>query len=185
MAKRKVISCRLSESSVQNAIKQLRDYQQRLKDKIYEFTQALAEAGIPVVESNISDACYTYDEKGIRSGSNTSHNTYVKVNSYGTQAVSSLVVDGREILFIEFGAGVWHKENGPAGSSPHPKGSEFGYVIGSYGQGHGVEKQWGYYNEAGDFILTHGVKATMPMYRAAMKMATDYVAIARRVFGNG
>lgn len=182
MAKRKVISCRLSESSIQDAISKLRAYQTFLQDKTYEFAKELANAGIPVVESNIAQASYTYDEKGIRSGSDTQHYTHVRINSFGSQAVATLVVEGREILFIEFGAGVYH--NGSAGSSPHPKGSEFGYVIGSYGKGNGARKQWGYYNEAGDLVLTHGVKATMPMYRATMKMVNDYISIARRVFGN-
>lgn len=39
------------------------------------------------------------------------------------------------MLFIEFGAGIHY--NGSAGSSPHPKGNEFGYTIGSYGKGLG------------------------------------------------
>ena len=82
-------------------------------------------------------------------------------------------------MFIEFGAGV--KYNGPAGQSPHPIGKEIGYTIGSFGNGHGKQNTWGYI-EDGKLILTHGTKATMPVYSASLKIANEVETVARRVF---
>ena len=63
MAK-KVITCGLSESSINNAIAKLRSYQTFLNNKTLEFVKALVESGIPVVEANMARANYTYDSKG-------------------------------------------------------------------------------------------------------------------------
>ena len=73
--------------------------------------------------------------------------------------------------------------HGEAGTSPHPKGQEFGFLIGSYGVGHGVQKVWGYYDETGALVMTHGVEATMPVLKAYQKIITDYISVAKKVFG--
>ena len=182
MAKQ-TITLGLSQKSVEKALKQLRQYKQWIRNKTTELVKALAEIGIPVIETNVADASYTFDSKGVRSGSNTEHYTYVKLNNFGSYSQANLVVEGEEILFIEFGAGVYY--NGEPGTSPHPKGQEFGFLIGSYGVGHGVQKVWGYYDETGALVMTHGVEATMPVLKAYEKIIADYVSVARRVFGNG
>lgn len=79
-----------------------------------------------VVRENISSSTGDSDKN---------YNTYIQVNSYQGYSEAKLIVEGRELLFIEFGAGIHY--NGSAGSSPHPKGNEFGYTIGSYGKGLG------------------------------------------------
>lgn len=176
----KTISFGLSQKSVQNAIRELQKIRQELKLKTDQLVKELADVGIPVVESNMQKANYTYDENGIRSGSDTSNYTHVKLNAFGTKSIATLIVEGKEILFIEFGAGVYY--NGSAGASPHPKGQEFGFLIGSYGAGHGKQKVWGYYDEAGELIMTHGVEATMPVFKAEQEIIDKYVSVAKRVF---
>ena len=128
----------------------------------------------------MAKANYTYDAEGIRSGSNTNHYTYVKLRSFGGYNEAILIVEGKELMFIEFGAGVFY--NGEAGTSPHPKGEVNGMVIGSYGEGHGIQKIWGYYADSGELILTHGVEAQMPVYKADMEIIQKYTEVARRVF---
>ena len=102
MAKQ-TITLGLSQKSVEKAIKRLRQYKQWLRNKTTELVKALAEIGIPVIETNVADASYTFDSKGVRSGSNTEHYTYVKLNNFGSYSQANLVVEGEEILFIEFG----------------------------------------------------------------------------------
>lgn len=70
---------------------------------------------------------------------------------------------GEDTLWVEFGAGVYY--NGAVGSSPHPKGEEFGYTIGGYGKGQGRKAVWGFYDEGGDFHLTHGTAAQQPVFK--------------------
>ena len=81
MAKQ-TITLGLSQKSVEKALKQLRQYKQWLRNKTTELVKALAEIGIPVIETNVADASYTFDSKGVRSGSNTEHYTYVKLNNF-------------------------------------------------------------------------------------------------------
>lgn len=101
----------------------------------------------------------------------------VVVNEEGDTTV--ILANGADAVFVEFGAGV--KNNGSVGTSPHPKGAELGFTIGSYGQGNGRKEVWGFY-EGGQLMLTYGTPASMPMYRG-VKQACDHIAeIAREVF---
>lgn len=170
----------LSQKSVENAIKRVQQYQLRFQHKLRKFVKELANVGIAVVDTNMIEAQYTFDGK-IRSGSDTSHNAYVELNSNGSTAEAKLIVQGKELLFIEFGAGVYY--NGTAGASPHPKGEEFGFLIGSYGKGNGQKKVWGYYDENSQLVLTRGVKATMPVLKAEQKIIEDYKNVVKKVFG--
>lgn len=179
MAK-KTLKADLSVSSIRNLQRELEKYRDSLTYKCELLVKRLAEAGIPVIDENMAKVAFTVDEKGIQSGADPQHYTQVKINTFGSYARADLIVEGKELLFIEFGAGVYY--NGTAGSSPHPKGGEFGYVIGSYGKGHGKQKVWGYYADSGELILTHGVEATMPMYKASLDIAQNVVKIAREVF---
>ena len=91
-----------------------------------------------------------------------------------------VIANGEDAVWVEFGAGVYH--NGSVGSSPHPKGAELGMTIGSYGNGRGSRRVWGYYDEGG-LVLTRGTPAQMPMYSAAKAVCEKIDEIARRVFG--
>lgn len=178
----RTFSANLSVSSLNKLKQDLLNYRDSiLPSRLDEFVRELAEAGIPVIEKNIAGAGFTYDEKGIQSGSNTEHNTYVKVDSLIEMSRATLVLEGRDILFIEFGAGVYHSENGVNGSD-HPKGAENGFLIGTYGMGHGSQQVWGYYADSGELVLTHGTKATMPMYKASLEIQKKVIEIARKVF---
>lgn len=180
MAK-KTLKADLSISSIRNLQKELEKYSDKLTYKCRLLAEELAKAGIPVINENMAKATFTVDEKGIQSGADPQYYTHIKLNTFGDYARADLIVEGKELLFIEFGAGVYY--NGAAGTSPHPKGEEFGYVIGSYGKGHGVQKVWGYYADSGELILTHGVEATMPMYKASLEIADKVVEVAKKVFG--
>ena len=109
------ITIGLSPKSIDIAIKELRKYKEYLRKKTDELVKALAESGIPVIDESMGEANYTYDENGVRSGSDTSHYSYVKMESFGNVSRAKLIVEGKELLFIEFGAGVYY--NGPAGTA--------------------------------------------------------------------
>lgn len=171
----------LSVKGINNLIKQLKDYQNDLQKKTERLVKKLAEEGIPVIDQNMKKASFTVDGKGIQSGSDPEHYTYVKLHTFGNYAEAILIVEGKELLFIEFGAGVYH--NTPVGASPHPKGGELGYVIGAYGKGKGAQKIWGYFSDSGEFVLTHGTEATMPVYKAGLEIRKKFLKAARETFG--
>ena len=171
MAKKIRIS--LSEKSIQNAINEVRKYQRELISKNEVFVRRLAELGIPIIDQNIAAA---------QGDSDKSHNTYIKINSFGSYSEAKLVVEGKSILFIEFGAGI--RYNGSAGTSPHPKGEEFGYTIGSYGKGQGKNDFWFYYTDTGEAVMSHGTESTMPVSRASQEIIRNIRRIEREVFGS-
>ena len=110
----KKISISLSQKSIQNAIKEIEAYKRQFIDRNELFVRRLAELGIPVIDQNIAAA---------QGDSDKNHNTYIKINSFGSYSEAKLVVEGSDLLFIEFGSGIHY--NGSAGTSPHPKGEEF------------------------------------------------------------
>lgn len=169
----KTIKCSLNSKSIQNAIKQLNDYKRTLVSKNELFVQRLSELGIPVIDQNILLA---------QGDSDKSHNTYIKINSFGSFSQAVLVCEGKDLLFIEFGAGVHY--NGNAGSSPHPKGEQFGYTIGSYGKGQGQNDSWIYESETGEWARSYGTEATMPMYQASVRIMQNIRKIAKDVFAS-
>lgn len=170
----------LSPSSVREAQRQIEAFYNSFPYKCERLTRELVNRARYVIEAQISAAQITYDEKGIQSGADVSHSTNVSYHTMGDITRATITVSGEEIAFIEFGAGVYH--NVPAGTSSHPLGSRFGFVIGSYGKGHGVQKVWGFYDESGKLVLTHGVRATMPMYNALLWMKKEARALAREIF---
>ena len=169
----KTIKMELSHKSIQDAIKQLRAYQKSLVSKNEEFVRRLTELGVPVIDQNIATA---------QGDSDKNHNTYIKVNSFGDFSQATLVCEGIDLLFIEFGAGI--RYNTPAGTSPHPKGQELGYTIGSYGQGKGKNDSWTYIADSGEWVRSYGTEATMPVYKASVEIMQNIKKIAKEVFSS-
>lgn len=167
----KTISIELSEESIEQAIREIEAYKKSLAYKTAQFIERLTNAGIAVIEQNM----YTEGD------SSTEHNTYVRINSFGEYSEATVVLQGRDIAFIEFGAGVHY--NGEVGSSPHPKGQELKLTIGSYGKGHGAEDFWWYVDESGAPQYSQGTRASMPMYKAGVEMRNRVIGIAKEVFG--
>lgn len=91
-------------------------------------------------------------------------------------------VQGEDIHFVEFGAGVTH--NGSVGSSNNPLGANAPYptTIGSYGQGRGSQKKW-FFTEGGQKYASYGTPGRSPIYRASQRIVEQAVNIAKRVFG--
>lgn len=171
----------LSLTSVKKCIDELQEYRNSLNNKCQEVVGRLAEIALHIISAKIAEAAITVDSANIESGQNFAGTPIVTYDNTPKGSKAVISVAGEDIIFIEFGAGVYH--NGTAGISPHPKGEEFGFVIGGYGKGKGVNKVWGYYGDDGELHLTHGVKATMPMYSAIMEVVQLVPDVCKEVFG--
>lgn len=169
----KSIRLSFSQESINNAIKQVEHYKRSLANKNEEFVRKLAELGIDVARVEIMHTKGDADKPVLFE---------TKVNSFGLFKQAIINMSGQEVLFIEFGAGVHF--NGPAGSSPHPKGEEFGYVIGSYGYGQGTKDYWYYVDESGARLRSYGTEASMPMYKASLAIMMEIQRIAKEVYGS-
>lgn len=169
------ISIPLSVSGIENAIKEFKTYTNSFDLKCERLIERLIEVGIPVIERNIGS---------FKGDSSRNSNVYFELHRFPNEksAWGKLVAQNEDILFIEFGAGIyWNR-----GRQSHPQEREFGYGVGTYpGQTHAFDENgWWYWN---GFRRTHsyGTESTMPVYNAYVEMRDRVLDIAREVFGNG
>lgn len=170
------IQVELSVDGIQKATREFRSYIATLDSKCERFVERLiADVGLRVVETNMNS---------FKGDSDHNYSTYFELHRQPNEhsAWGKLVVQNKDILFIEFGAGI-HYNNGNA----HPQAREFGYGVGTYpGQKNAINPgYWWYKDDGGDLHFSMGTEATMPMYRAYTEMINQVGTIAREVFGNG
>ena len=171
---KKVISVGLNSKDIDRAMREIDAYKQELLKKMETYRKRLAEEIAYEAMMNFRSA----EMNDVVKGSTSKPDVEVYIDEKGSMSV--IVAYGEDAVFCEFGAGVYH--NGSVGSSPHPKGSELGLTIGSYGKGYGKATAWGYY-EDGELVITRGTPASMPMYNAVQTVAAKAITIAREVFG--
>ncbi len=173
----KTISFSLSASSIQSAISELTSYIHSLKEKTKRLQELIAENIRWNAQEGFSGAIADDIYRGWES---PAPDVTVTVEEDGD--VTVIIASGSDAVFIEFGAGVYH--NGAAGSSPHPKGAENGFLIGEYGKGMGKRNTWALPGSTKDNpILTHGTPAAMPMYRGLQTALDSIAELAQEVFG--
>ena len=175
MAKHK-ISFGLSEHDIDRAIKELEQYKRDFLKKVELLREKVAERLADEARQGFAGAIV--DDLSEDSGGKRYAQVDVSVDNRG--AVTVVVANGEDAIWVEFGAGVYH--NGSPGSSPHPHGAELGFTIGSFGKGNGAKQQWGFY-EDGELKLTRGTPAVMPMTRAVTTVCNEIAQIAKEVFG--
>jgi hypothetical protein len=162
----------LSVDAIGNLIQELEDYKRNLDDRIKLFVERLAEVGIPVIETKIMQA---------QGDSNKDHDTDISVVSSGETTTATLILSGTDILFIEFPTGIYYNN-----TVHHPKAAEFGYGIGTYGRGQGLNPgYWWYKGEDEKYHFSRGTECTMPMYSASLEIIRQIETVAKEVFGNG
>ena len=172
-----VIKFGLSPSEIQRAIDEVAKFKADFEKKVETYRKRVADEIRKIASLNFANSIV---DDAIIGGFPRKADVKVRVDEQGK--VSVVVAYGKDAVWCEFGSGVYH--NGSVGSSPHPKGGELGFTIGSYGKGYGKGKAWGYEDEDGNLVITRGTPASMPMYNAAQEVLRKSVEIAREVFGN-
>lgn len=181
--KQKVIKMGLNPRSIENAIKEVKAYKKWLTDKANELVNELAKQGLEIAQAGFKKAVYD--------GMND-----VSVSIDTKDGITALVAVGNSVLFIEFGTGITYPDD-------HPEKPEGISARGTYGQGKGKQRTWGYYGEEkgtnGKFatvklksgevvekiphvVLTHGNPANMTMYNTAKDLRDLVETTAKRVF---
>lgn len=156
----KRIKLNLSEHSITSALKEVENLKNAQKARLHAAAKEIAEEICKRAQANFDAAWYDEVGRGMRGHADIKCQVEETGNGY------RVVARGDEVTFIEFGAGVYY--NPPAGASTHPKGAEFGFLIGGYGKGHGKQKSWGYYADDSkqELIITQGTAMQQPLYRA-------------------
>ena len=162
----KVLRMSLSSKSIGQALKELKRYRDSLEDRKQQLLKELAEIGVREASVRFTTAMYD--------GVNDSEVTLETIeNGY------CIVASGEAVAFIEFGAGVYHNP-----TEPYPNPRPDGIVgIGEYGKGYGKRQAWGFHDDSGELVITHGNPAAMPMWYASEEMRDSILTISRRVFG--
>lgn len=177
----KKITINLSQKSIQDAIKEIKAYQNDLNRKCEELCRRLATEGIQIAQSHIGSSGFG---KYIHLGSEiTPQQAGCKALFYmeDTAKIKSEWrtqegVQGAEVspsLMIEFGSG--QKAENPAGVD--------GVGTGTFPGGkHGNEPGWYYMDLEGVWHYSTGISPKMPMYYAGKELGERIIEIARQVF---
>jgi hypothetical protein len=163
---KKIIKMSLSVSSIDNAIAELKAYRDSIDRKKDKLLEELANIGVKEASVRFTTAMYD--------GMNDS-----SVSLETTNSGYAIVAEGHAVAFIEFGAGVYHNTGDPY-PNPRPEGI---VGIGEYGKGHGKRQAWGFVDDSGELVITHGNPAAMPMWYASEEMRSKIQKIAQEVFG--
>lgn len=162
-----VIKFKLDSDEIDRAIKELKDYRKELAKKVELFVEKLANVGIQVASLRISNT------RGDSEMPVVNKEKYPYGGGTTTKAVIS--INGKDVLFVEFGAGVIFNP------VDHPLAAKLGYGPGTYpGQTHVPVPGYWYY---GHGKLSVGTEASMPIFGAAEAMREKVVEVAHEVFG--
>lgn len=148
-------------------------YSREFATKNRLFVERLATLGIPIVDEKIRDA---------KGDSAKGYSKYIEISDGGDGiSTARLVVQNKDILFIEFGAGIRYNQG-----DAHPQAREFGYGVGTYPeQKHAFQMYGWYYIDHGVKIHSYGTEATMPVHSASLEIQSQIIDIAKEVFGFG
>ncbi|MBQ3265206.1 MAG: hypothetical protein IJH07_05460 [Ruminococcus sp.] len=164
-------------TNVDTVIAQLRQYRDKLNERIHTMLQRLAAIGVDTADVAFKTAQYDGDND-------------VVVNAPEWISDTQLIISatGSAVTFIEFGSGVHYVKQ-------HPKAVQLGAIRGGYGKGRGKRDTWGYYGNPGTngrtvpgkagLVLTHGNPPARAMYDAGKEMRERVTEIAREVFAHG
>lgn len=191
MARKKTISMNcLSQSSIQNAIKQLRDYQNSLTYKCQMVAQKLAEKGVEIARVQIADLDAVFTSELLSS----IHSEYEGSTKSG--GVWAVVAGTDHAMFVEFGTGIVGQE--------HPYPGEFpDGVTWDYASGKTIrqamqdisingdafvkagEYYWTYIGDDGKLHITKGMPSRPFMYYTSLQLMKLVEKTVKEVFKNG
>lgn len=161
---RKTISMTLDTKSIDNAIKELERYTTWVAEKAEYLLEKLATLGAMSASIDFRTA-YLEEQND------------VEVRVEKTKDGYSILANGSQVMFIEFGTGVYWN-----GVEPYPVPRPEGVLkIGEYGKGLGKNDYW-WYTRDGKAHYTHGTPAKMPMYRASQEIEREVEILAQEIF---
>lgn len=164
----KTISFGLSVREVQNAIKELRQYQSDLNRKCEILAQRLAEEGVVIAKIKIMQFPAVYTGELL----NSIQSEPGAMISNGSQCI---IYTGCEWApFVEFGTGII----GSGNPHPDPGLANWKYDVNEHG-----EAGWHYYKD-GKWNWTKGMPSRPFMYETGRDLQEIVPKIAKEVFGS-
>lgn len=170
----RAITVKISKESLSEAIKDLKNYEKSVVSKTDKLRRRVADE----LAFRIRNKFATSIVDDLIGESPRFAQVHVSVENSGN--ISAVVASGQDAIWVEFGAGVYH--NTSVGTSPHPRGRSYGFLIGTYGKHRGKQNVWGFFDEGNNVHITHGTPATMPMYLTGLEIVREINSMAREVF---
>ena len=168
----------LSKSSIENAIKQLRAYQNDLTYKCQLLAEKLAENGVEIARVQIADLDAIFTSELLSS----IHAEYKGSTKGGS--VWSVVAGTDHAMFVEFGTGIVGKQSPYPGELPDGVSWEYasGKTIRQLADG---RYGWFYKDDDGQWRFTEGLPSRPFMYYTSIRLRDIVVKTAKEVFENG
>lgn len=165
----------ISRESIRHAIADLESVKREWQRKANLCCEMVAAALADQIQANLDAIPYTDDLKDIKTHQpvpRTTQSSPMAASAHGNK----VYIDGAEVAFIEFGAGIYH--NGAGQSNPLSQAVQFDTSIGSYGKGQGNKKYWFVAHN----LISCGTPEYMPIYRAILAIQPQIPTMIRQVF---
>jgi hypothetical protein len=158
----RTIRVKLNESSIDAAIKELKEYKSWVKRKKVELLERLAAIGATQISISFARTPYTGEKD------------YEIAVEQVDKRKFAIIVDGETAALLEFGAGITYGDG-------HPYNSEFGMGPGTYpdGKGHWDDPNGWWY---GNHEHSYGNPPAQAMYNAKREIQAEVQRIADEVF---
>ena len=165
------IKCDLSASSIDNAIKQIREYRESLNERVKELVTNLTMEGVEVAKTWVQ----------VSQGDSHDASVDYLINAVGNIAAARIALSGKDALFIEFGAGVHYNE----ADTPHA--AQFGYGVGTYNPSsdNAFNPDGWFYWTGTERVHSYGTEGTYPLYHAAENARNKVIMKAVETFARG
>lgn len=159
------------KKSVDNAILELKSVKKEWQRKANLCSEMIAAALADEIQKNLDAINVTDDMLDVK------HHLQLPLRSeMNAIAVGNkVVISGVEIVFVEFGSGIYHNPNA---DNPLSESVSFTTQIGSYGKGQGNQTYWFVRHN----VISRGTPAYMPIYRAIETIAVIAPTMIRTVF---
>ena len=169
----KTINVRLDPTSIENAIKELQQYQKDVENKTRLLIQRLTDYGAEIARVKIVSLGAYYSGE-LLSG----------VDGYYSPTLNAgfVKVTNDHAAFVEFGTGVVGQNN------PHKNGEYLSKAAWQYATGPKIfttqdgKVGWIYPTDDGGFRFTEGMKSRPFMYETALELQSKFAGIAKEVF---
>lgn len=172
----KKITITLSQKSIQDAISQIKAYQNVLTYKCQLLAEKLAEKGVEIARLQLADLDAIFTTELISSV----HAEYK--GSIKGGGIWAVVAGTDHAMFVEFGTGIVGKRSPYPGNLP--EGVDWQYVSGkTIRQLADGRYGWFYQDDEGQWWFTEGMPSRPFMYCTAQELEKIVVEVAKEVFG--
>lgn len=167
----------LDSQSIKSAVADLREVKRDWEKKSVEAAKEVCREIAMQIQANLEAIPYTDDMINV-----ATHEIIQKKDTLGvwdmreTNNGCTVSITGKDIAFVEFGAGYYHNSNG--NENPLSSSVSFSTDIGSYGKGQGLNNYWFVAHN----LISRGTPMYMPVYRAILGVKPEIPTIVRKVF---